>query len=347
MIANVVRGGGDVALDRRQHTKLLIIELLDDCNLSCPTCMASSYPGAGNVKDISVIRSMISYAAREIQPDVLMLSGGEPTIHPHLIEAIECAQSSGIKHIGVISNGVALAHDDGLCAAISRCGKNIEVFLQFDSFRKEALEDIRGQDLRHVRLQAVDNLSKYGISTTLICVVKSGVNLDEVGDIINFAVKYPSIAGVTFQPVRDVGRVMNYCHEKNVTTLSDVRSAILGTCDLFKNEDIVPLPSNPENIEIAYVIRDEAGNVVPFTADLFRSGQIAFSSGAHASIADDFLYITPNMIGDENKYSSIFRVAIIAYMDKHSLSEELLDRSCVHFLTQNLEIIPLDTYFIK
>ena len=81
-----------------------------------------------------------------------------------------------------------------------------EVYLQFDALSEQALRTIRGADLRRVRERALDALDRAGISTTLVCVVKKGVNDGEIGDILRYAQQRPCVRGVTFQPVQDAGR---------------------------------------------------------------------------------------------------------------------------------------------
>ena len=43
-------------------------------------------------------------------------------------------------------------------------------------------------------------------------------------------------------------------------------------------------------------------------------------------------------------YASIFRVAVIGFMDRHNFSVASVKRSCIHFVTPNGQIIPFETY---
>ena len=70
--------------------------------------------------------------------------------------------------------------------------------------------NLRGADLRRVRREALENLERHGISTTLVVTVKRGVNDDEIGAIVRHALEWRCVRGVTFQPVQDAGRNENF-----------------------------------------------------------------------------------------------------------------------------------------
>ncbi len=67
-----------------QHTCILLEDLLDHCNLKCPTCFAESSPARASVAPLAeVLASIDTRLSREnARIDVLMLSGGEPTLYP-------------------------------------------------------------------------------------------------------------------------------------------------------------------------------------------------------------------------------------------------------------------------
>ena len=107
------------------------------------------------------------------------------------------------------------------------------------------------------------NLEKAGISTTLVCVVKRGVNESEIGGIVRHALTYSCVRGVTFQPVQDAGRNLNFDKNRDRVVLTDIRREI-GTSGVFGTEDVIPLPCNPDQIAIGYGLRNGRG-VTPMT----------------------------------------------------------------------------------
>ena len=114
-----------------------------------------------------------------------------------------------------------------------------------------------------MREDALANLERAGISTTLVCVVKKGVNDHEIGGIIRHALQYSCVRGVTFQPVQDAGRNLDFDKNRDRMLLTDIRREI-GTSGVFDAADVIPLPCNPDAIAIGYGLRDGT-NVMPIT----------------------------------------------------------------------------------
>src|SRR5581483_5673272 len=166
--------------DHEQHSCLALIEVNDTCNLTCPTCFASSSPQLHAQRSLEEIERMLDLLVEsEGQPDLLQLSGGEPTIHPRILDILSAARRRPIRHVMINTNGIRLANDPAFVEALAEGKRGFEIYLQFDALSREALQTIRGADLRRVREQALTNLDQHGISTTLVCVVRKGVNDQE------------------------------------------------------------------------------------------------------------------------------------------------------------------------
>jgi uncharacterized radical SAM superfamily Fe-S cluster-containing enzyme len=333
-----------------QHSCMAIIEIIDDCNMHCPTCIAGSFPGAGNRRTMEEVELMLdTIVEREGYPDVVMISGGEPTIHPNIIEILHLAKSKPIKHLMLITNGVRIATDKEFVEELRKIKTGLEIYLQFDSLQEESLLDIRGEDLREVRRNAVNNLEEAGIATTLICVTKKGVTDNEVGSIIDFALKFNCIRGVTFQPVKATGRNESFVKEKNYITLSEVRSNILRDSEVFKSAGLIPHPCNPENISIGYVLKKE-GNLLPVNRLLFDESTTTNEnedlSFENTQGLKSMMYFLPDLDSNSVKYENLFRVTIVSILDHFNFCISAVKRSCIHFVTPLKEIIPLDTYYL-
>ena len=155
--------------DHEQHSCLTLIEVTDRCNLTCPTCYASSSPTHGRHRTLEEIEMMLNaIVASEGEPDVVQLSGGEPTIHPDFFKILDIAKTKPIKHLMVNTNGIRIANDIDFAERLSTYMPDFEVYLQFDSFRPEALKRLRGGDLTDIRKRALKNLNKFNLSTTLV-----------------------------------------------------------------------------------------------------------------------------------------------------------------------------------
>jgi uncharacterized radical SAM superfamily Fe-S cluster-containing enzyme len=356
--------------DHEQHSCLALIEITDECNLTCPVCFADSSPQRTRHRSLRQIDAMLeTLVASEGNPDLVQISGGEPSIHPQIMEILRLCKSKPIRHVMLNTNGIRIASDKAFVAALATLKPGFEVYLQFDSLRREALENLRGADLRKVREQALANLEAAGISTTLVCVVKKGVNDGEIGDIVRHALTYKCVRGITFQPVQDAGRNLNFDKDRDRIVLTDIRRAIaVQAGEVFAAEDIIPLPCNPDSIAIAYGLRDGA-RVTPITqllpkaellaapntisferypeikARMFDLLSLASSGERTKTVLGDLLCCLPKIeVPSDLGYDKVFRIVIVQFLDKYNFCVATVKRSCIHFVTPQKKIIPFDTY---
>ena len=96
----------------------------------------------------------------EGNPEVVQFSGGEPTIHPQILDFVAAAQARGIPHVMINTNGVRIAADDAFVAALAELRPSI--YLQFDGLQVKTHLALRGQDLRETKARALDRLSAAG-----------------------------------------------------------------------------------------------------------------------------------------------------------------------------------------
>ncbi|HEX4295361.1 MAG TPA: radical SAM protein [Rhizomicrobium sp.] len=357
--------------DHEQHSCLALIEVNDACNLTCPVCFAESGQARTEQKSLGEIDAMLeTLVESEGFPDLVQISGGEPTIHPDIVEILKLAKSKPIRHVMLNTNGIRIARDKAFVEELAALKPGFEVYLQFDSMKREALENIRGADLRKVRDQALANLEEAGISTTLVCVVKKGVNDCEIGDIVRHALSYKCVRGITFQPVQDAGRNVGFDKNRDRMLLTDIRREVyMQAGEVFGPEDIIPLPCNPDAIAIAYGMRDGtkvtpitqlipkaellaiAPNTISFEKypalrdRLFDLLSLASSGERTKTVLGDLLCCLPQMeVPDDLGYDKVFRVAIVSFLDRYNFCIAAVKRSCIHFVTPQGKIIPFDTY---
>ncbi len=356
--------------DHEQHSCLAIIEVNDVCNLTCPVCFADSSPARTGTRTLTEIEAMLdALVASEGEPDLVQISGGEPTLHPQIIDILRLAKTKPIRHLMLNTNGLRIARDKAFVAELASLKPGFEVYLQFDSLRADVHQNLRGADLTRIRQQALENLNAAGISTTLVAVIKKGLNDDEVGDIISHGLSWPCVRGVTFQPIQDAGRNDGFDRNQNRALLSDIRRAVIDADNPFTASDMIPLPCNPESISIGYGLRqgtslipitgmlprdmlvDAAPNTVTFEKfpDLRRRIFDFFSLSSVSHNAGDrleaLLCCLPEIeVPDAIGYDNLFRIAIVEFLDPHNFCLSRVKRSCVHFVTPEGKIVPFDTY---
>src|SRR3954470_24601061 len=193
--------------DHEQHSCLAIIEVNEACNLSCPVCFADSSIKRTEHRPLAEIEAMLDViVAAEGEPDLVQLSGGEPTIHPQFFDILDAAKSRPIRHLMINTNGLRIAREPGFAERLAAYRPGFEVYLQFDSLRREALMNLRGADLSKVRIQALEALERAGLATTLVSTIKKGVNDGDIAETARFALQWSCVRGVLFQPIQDAGR---------------------------------------------------------------------------------------------------------------------------------------------
>ena len=142
--------------DHEQHSCLTVVEVTDRCNLSCPTCYASSSPHYGRHRTLEEIKKMLDVIVKnEGEPDVVQISGGEPTIHPQFFEILDYAKTLPIRHLMVNTNGIEIAKDFAFAKRLATYAPDFEIYLQFDSLDDKVLKTLRGADLKQTRLKAL------------------------------------------------------------------------------------------------------------------------------------------------------------------------------------------------
>jgi uncharacterized radical SAM superfamily Fe-S cluster-containing enzyme len=360
--------------EHEQHGCVSLLEITDHCNLRCPTCYAASGPERTTHRSLETIERMLDrICANEGEPDIVQVSGGEPTTHPSFFEVLDACRRRPIRHLMVNTNGLRIASEPGFAERLASYAPAFEVYLQFDSLRREPLVALRGGDLREVHDRALAKLNELGLSTTLVMTVRRGTNDDEVGAVIRHALAQRCVRGVTLQPVQDAGRNDGFDPSSNRMTLTEVRSAILRQCDVFRPEDVIPVPCNPDCLAMAYAIKRD-GAVLPLTGlvdrdTLLSSGRntivfesdrtlraevvAAFSTGhspdGAASSLKKLLCCLPGVSEGASAapltYADVFRVIIMQFLDRHSLDVRAVRRSCVHIAhPDGRRVIPFDTY---
>ncbi|HUQ69458.1 MAG TPA: radical SAM protein, partial [Planctomycetaceae bacterium] len=250
--------------EHEQHTCIGLVELTESCNLKCPLCYSSSGPGGAHQSFEQIAKAIQRLIEVEGRPEVLQLSGGEPTIHPEFDRVLDYAVAQPIDIVMLNTNGVRIAHDPGFIDRLARHRKRIEVYLQFDGLRDSTYQALRGEPLAKLKQTAVEKLGQAGIRTILVTTLQAGVNGDEIGDIVKFGLDRPWITGVSFQPATYSGRhVLPEELEQRITFPDVIRGVVEQTNGLFTNEDFLPLPcAHPNCHQLTYVYRSH-GVVVP------------------------------------------------------------------------------------
>jgi uncharacterized radical SAM superfamily Fe-S cluster-containing enzyme len=345
-----------------------LVEVTDRCNLTCPTCYASSSPHYGRHRSLEEIEMMFdAIVASEGEPDVVQISGGEPTVHPDFFAIMDIAKRKPIRHLMLNTNGIRIAKDKAFAERLASYMPDFEVYLQFDSFEKEALMKPRGEDLRETRRKAIEHLNAVNLSTTLVVTVQKGLNDHEIGDIIEYGLKQPCVRGVTFQPVQISGRLEQFDPATDRLTNTAIRRKILEQSDIFRPQDLVPVPCNPDALVMAYALKlrskvyplthlfdpelllNASKNTIVYEQDDALKAQVmdifstAKSVDTLASKLHHLLCCLPGISAPQLDYSNLFGIIIMNFMDAYDFDVRAIKKSCVHIVDTDGKIIPFET----
>ncbi|MBN0043004.1 radical SAM protein [Streptomyces actuosus] len=271
--------------EHKQHACLGIIEVNTGCNLDCPICFADSghqpwgsprSSGAASGGGYALTheqceRMLDAFVASEGEAEVVMFSGGEPTIHRHILDFVDLAQARPINSVTLNTNGIRLAGDRNFAAELGRRnrvpGRSVNVYLQFDGFDERTHREIRGRDLRAVKQKALDNCAAAGLTVTLVAAVERGLNEHELGAIIEYGIDHPAVRSVVFQPVTHSGRHIAFDPLDRLTNPDVIRLINEQRPAWFRPGDFFPVPCCfPTCRSVTYLLVDgEPGDrvVVP------------------------------------------------------------------------------------
>jgi 7,8-dihydro-6-hydroxymethylpterin dimethyltransferase len=231
----------------KTHTMLANIDITNRCNQRCPICFANSAT-AGYLYEPTMeqIKGMLKML-RDEKPtatEAVQFSGGEPTMHPRIVEIVMMAKDMGFETVMMATNGIKIAEDVDFAKRLKRAGLRA-AYLQFDGITPEPYIAARGYNALPIKRKAVENLAKAKISTVLVPTVVKGVNDGQLGGIIDYGFKnIASVKAVNFQPVSFTGRIDAKELEQRRITVPDVfRLVEEQTGGRIRMDDWLPVPA--------------------------------------------------------------------------------------------------------
>lgn len=223
----------------------VLIDITEQCNQHCPYCFAEAetdgeHKGEPSLEELEEKFDLLLEVGEEERPFNIQLSGGEPTVRDDLPEIIQMAKEKGFEYIQINSNGRRIAREPDYAKILKRAGASV-IFMQFDGTNDEIYKVMRGELLFEEKKQAVENCRKAGLPVTLVPTIAKNVNLDNIGDMMQFLLDHISVVkGIHFQPVSFFGRHPDPEHDNRVT-MFDVLREIEQQCEGFYYEDFAPI----------------------------------------------------------------------------------------------------------
>jgi uncharacterized radical SAM superfamily Fe-S cluster-containing enzyme len=264
------------------HTSLANLDLTNRCNLRCPICFANAneagYVFEPTFEEVTLMLETLR-AERPVACPALQFAGGQPTIYPRFFDAVAKASELGFAQIQIATNGIKMANEPGFTQKMLDAGLHT-VYLQFDGLKEENYIEARGRPLLDTKLKAVQTCRETvpsKLSVVLVPTIVNGLNDDQLGDILKFAVENRDIIrSVNFQPVSFAGRIDTEERERGRFTLPDMVDRLEKQTDFISKEDWFPVP----------VVTP----ISEFLSVMFGEPQLAFTAHPHCGLAT-YLYI--------------------------------------------------------
>ena len=324
-------------------TCLALIEIVDSCNLACPTCFADSPPGAAGERLkshplASIQQRILGVLDRKGKIELLQLSGGEPTLHPEFFELLDWIHAEPrIDYCLINTNGVRISREPEFLAQLGERGRRgaLQLYLQYDGPQEEGQKELRGKDLRALKHDVMERCERERIPFTLAMTVTPD-NLPHLWDTVTTGLMFGACRGVSFQPVFGSGRGM----ETKRLNSADLLLACIGQSDGKLGErDFTPLPCGDPNCAIiGYLLRTPYGirSISEFVD--FASVQGFLRDKVRYELSDLIQCGCENTeLGEmlhrfEMKEKDAFRLFIKPFMDAWTWDEDRIDRCCTHVI---------------
>jgi uncharacterized radical SAM superfamily Fe-S cluster-containing enzyme len=205
-----------------QHVCSPVIDLSDKCDMLCPICnVRNAYNYTMTLEEFDRVLDALERSEGTLKE--VILSGGEPAIHPRILDFIERARARGTRHTQVLlnTNGLRVSRDDRFVEALARLG--VTVNLQFDGYDPAAWKALRGKDYSAAKMAAIERLERFGVATALDYVIGRGINEGDLGRVIRELLVRPFVRSLIVQPISHTGTASGWnADPTDYVTIPDV-----------------------------------------------------------------------------------------------------------------------------
>ena len=325
-------------------TCLALIEIVDSCNLACPTCFADSPTGIGSQLKYRALEDLQKRIAgvldRKGGIEILQLSGGEPTLHPQLFELLDWIHAEArIDYVLINTNGVLISKDDDFLAALAKrvSRGHLQLYLQYDGPQEAGQRELRAADLRPLKQRAMERCGEIGLPVTLAMTV-TAQNLPHLWETITWGLQFEHCRGVSFQPAFSSGRG-SLSTEVRLNTADLILGAVEQAAGDLKFDDFTPLPcGDPNCATIGYLLKTPGGtrsisDFVNFAeVQGFLSDKVRYRLEDLTACGCDNTTLGELLKEFELREKDTFRLFIKPFMDAGTWDEDRIDRCCTHVI---------------
>lgn len=344
----------------RQTTCTALIEVTNRCNLYCSFCFASAMDKKLQEPSLEEIEFYFDRIKKQSGICNIQLSGGEPTVRDDLKNIIKAGKAKGFEFIQINTNGIRIGRDEDYLRGLKDAGLS-SVYLQFDGTSDPIYEKIRGRKLFEEKVQAIENCKKYKIGVVLVPVLIPKVNVDNIGQMIDFALKNtPTVRGIHFQPVSYFGRTAYSPKDEDRITLPQVIEEIeLQTKGLVKSHNLKPASCENSLCSFNGSFTYSEKKLIPSA----KKDSCSCSADAAEGALKAKKFVAGNWKlsvskerrqGREDSWDKLiaeirnsrFSISAMAFQDVYNVDLERIKDCCIHVVNKEGNLIPFCIYNI-
>ena len=278
----------------QQKVYLPVVPITSSCNLECPICYTINKNNGAHFTSTDEMATILRHLAEDHDElDIINFTGGEPTLHPQLLDFLQMCRDAGIRRLTISTNGLKL-RDESYVRKLAAL--DARIVLSLDTLRPETDRILLGANTVKTKLEVLELLEKYDVATTILPAVAAGVNDDEVGRLLEMVLSKPHIRSLELHTLTFTGQGGVGFQRTARITIPDLHRRIEAATDgRIGWRDFVPSPlAHPHCYSICYVLCLDDGGCVPFARLLSRA--------ALFGLLEDSLYIEPR-----EKLETVFR----------------------------------------
>jgi len=213
------------------------LEVTDACNLTCEGCYR---PHIDNHKSLEQIAEELAVFKAQRKSDCMSLAGGDPLVHPQIVEIVRMVREGGWKPI-INTNGLALGKK--LLMKLKDAGASGFTFhIDTTQDRKDS-EATKEADHNALRTRFAKMVAEAGGLTCSFNQTVSVNTLDQVKDTMKWALQYPEIVHtvvfILFRSPSLSGDFDFYANGENITEYDNYEETPWGGDRLIEARHVV------------------------------------------------------------------------------------------------------------
>ena len=302
--------------------QLPVISITNVCDLNCPICFTYNRPDQIYHMAVEEMDRTVDWIIESSnRVDLINITGGEPTLHPQILDVLQCCKRPEIGRITMNSNGLRLAEDMDLCRQLAEIG--VYVILSFNTYDRETAIALHGRDVVKAKLKAIDNLTRAGVKMTLLHVMMRNTNEDTISGIFDLMRTNDNILSLTIQTMTYTGQGGGHWPTRNHIPVDEAVRIVCEQSDGFLEfSDFLPRPSSHPLCYLTCYLLKSGKTFLPFARFALPEKLLSLTSNSYLIRLDEeedyFRDVINQLYGrGETDHLKLFRELIEMLYPKH------------------------------